>query len=255
VYGAGMPPTAGVGSNFPPGAMPSVAAASYAPQIGYAPPTTQQTWQKPAHATASEANQPRRSSSALVAMLGVMTGVVLLGLLGGGGFFLYSKKISEDTAQAQAQATAQAVAAAAAPVAPGTDGTGAVATTATTPTTVAVAGAAKKVDAGGGVVAAAAPKDAGAAVASAKPKTEEDLESQKRIAASQCSHMQFLLRSNDASNNNQAKQVKLLSCLRASGPQGTNCERANCRSACSMLQDKQCLFQLENGERNFPAKF
>ena len=67
--------------------------------------------------------------------------------------------------------------------------------------------------------------------------------------------MSFLLRSNDPKNNEQAKQVKLLTCLHASGPQGATCERQNCRQACSMLQDQQCLFQLDNGERSFPAKF
>ena len=82
-----------------------------------------------------------------------------------------------------------------------------------------------------------------------------DLEGQKRIAQGQCSHMSFLLRSNDPKNNEQAKQVKLLTCLHASGPQGNTCERQNCRQACSMLQEQQCLFQLDNGERNFPAKF
>ena len=259
--GGGLPATAGVGGAFPPGMMPGSAVPSYAPpspsgaSLSYAPPprqygppTTQQNWQKPAHATRGDANGPRRSSSAAVALLGGMTGVVVLGLLGGGGYLLYSKKSSDDVASAQASASAAAAAAALPPVTTTAPGTGSVAT----PTVAAATPVKKGADAG--AVALAGQKDAGAVVA-AKPKVDEDLEGQKRIAQGQCSHMQFLLRSNDPKNNDQAKQVKLLTCLHASGPQGTTCERGVCRSACSMLQDQSCLFQLDNGERNFPPKF
>ena len=247
----------GVGASLPPGAVAAsgapVAYAQNAPF--YHPPATQQNWQQPGSTTNGDMSPRRGSSSAVIALLGVMTGVVLLGLLGGGGYLLYAKKTEGDVAKAQAQASASALAAAAAPppVASPVAGTATGAPTATTANAGAVAGP-KKPDAG--VVAQVAAKDAGAAtVAPAKPKVDEDLEAQKRIAQGQCSHMQFLLRSNDPKNNDQAKQVKLLTCLRASGPQGVTCERSNCRQACSMLQDQQCLFQLDNGERNFPAKF
>ncbi|MDB4945735.1 MAG: serine/threonine protein kinase [Labilithrix sp.] len=63
------------------------------------------------------------------------------------------------------------------------------------------------------------------------------------------------LRANDPKTNENAKRVKTQSCLHASGPQGFTCERAACRQACATLQDQSCLFQLDNGERNFPAKF
>ncbi len=252
---AGFPPPGGVGSHLPPGAVAGAHSASsypgaqpsYAPHGYGPPPTTQQTWNS---ATGHGQEPPRRSSSAVVALLGIIAGVLLLGVVGGGGLFLYSKKRDSDeaTAAAAASASAALVAAAATPPATGAPGiqNGApVAPTTTVPVVVATGGGAKR-DAG-----AAAAKDAGAA----PKKPDEDLEAQKRIAQGQCSHMSFLLRSNDPKNNDQAKQVKLLTCLRASGPQGTTCERQNCRQACSLLQDQQCLFQLENGERSFPAKF
>ena len=250
--GGAMPATAGVGGTFPPGAMPAPSGADvpWTQQVPHhAPPTTQQTWQRPAHATQHDANGPRRSSSPAMALVGGMAGVAVLGLLGGGGYLLYAKKGSDDAAGAQAASSTQAAAAAAPPA------VASAGSVAPPPTTTVAAAAARKLDAGPQV--AAAQKDAGVAIAtaSAKPKADEDLEGQKRIAQGQCTHMQFLLRSNDPKNNDQARTVKTITCLHASGPQGASCERAVCRSACSMLQDQQCLFQLDNGERNFPAKF
>ena len=255
--GGALPPTVGVGGQLPPGAVAGAHSAyagaqpsypSYAPHGYGPPPTTQQTWNS---GTGQSPEPPRRSSSAVVALLGVMAGVLLLGVVGDGGFFLYSKKQESEaaTAAAASDSASAALVAAAAATAPATGAPGIqngvpLAPTTTAPVTATGPGAKK--DAG-----AAAAKDAG--VAPKKP--DDDLEGQKRIAQGQCSHMSFLLRSNDPKNNEQAKQVKLLTCLHASGPQGNTCERQNCRQACSMLQDQQCLSQLDNGERNFPAKF
>ncbi len=252
-HGQGLPPTVGVGGSFPPGAVAGAhsgypgSSPSYLPQGYGPPPTTQQTWNS---GTATSQDPPRRSSSAVVALLGVMTGVVLLGVVGGGGLFLYSKKQDADAATAAAaaaSASAALVAVAATAPATGAPGIQNGAPPAPTPPVVVATGPATRKDAG-----AAAARDAGAAPAK---KPDEDLEGQKRLAQGQCQHMSFLLRSNDPKNNEQAKQVKLLTCLHASGPQGATCERQNCRQACSMLQDQQCLFQLDNGERSFPAKF
>ena len=103
--------------------------------------------------------------------------------------------------------------------------------------------------------ASAAPNTADAASATTADPKDPQLEAEKLSAQVECSQMESLLRSNDGESNTQAKQVKGLVCPRASGPQGTTCLRASCRSACSTLQDKPCLLQLESGERAFPARF
>ncbi len=83
----------------------------------------------------------------------------------------------------------------------------------------------------------------------------EDLEARKRLEQGRCDHMAMLLRSNDPKTNAQANQVKTMTCLAASGPQGATCQRSVCRSACSMLQDQDCLRRLDFAERNYPARF
>jgi len=84
---------------------------------------------------------------------------------------------------------------------------------------------------------------------------DETLEAEQRIAQGRCSHMQFLLRTNDLRTNDEAKQIKDATCVGASGPNGTTCDRATCRAACTLLNDKACLEELEAGERKFPARF
>ena len=247
-----MPMTAGAGQSLPPGAMSGSgagAALSYPPQAApYGTFTTQQTWQKPAEATAAtDPRAPRRSSAAVVALLGAGAGVVLFGLVGGGGYLVYARKATADeTAKARASDTATVAAGIQAPPSSAL----ASATAAPTVTIAAVTGTAKK---GAAAAASAAAQKDGGAAPSAKPNDE--LEGQKRIAAGECSHMQFLLRSNDTKNNDNVKQVKTLMCLRASSPQGVTCQRTVCRQACATLNDSQCLFQLDNAERNFPPRF
>jgi serine/threonine-protein kinase len=226
-------------TTYPPGAA-----------LGYAQPTTaqgttQQGWQPTGAATVTGAPARRGSSALGTAMLGLVAGVVLHSLLAGGGWLAYSHRAA---AVESASAPGAPAAAPPTPVASvGSSGPAAVTST--------IAGGVKKP--GGGAASAAAPKGVVAPVAPSaeKPKVDEELEAQKRLAQSQCSTMQILLRSNDPKKNDQARQVKSQTCLRASGAQGASCERAVCRSACNLLHDQACLSQLDSGERNFPARF
>ena len=87
------------------------------------------------------------------------------------------------------------------------------------------------------------------------PTKDEALEAEQRIALGRCSHMQFLLRTNDPKTNDEAKQVQDATCLGAGGPHGSTCDRATCRAACTLLSDKRCLEQLGAAERKVPALF
>lgn len=249
----GVPPTVGMESSYPPRTVP----APTQEEQPWAPHrTTQQTWQHTGGPPLPAAARERRGSNALiVGALGLLAGVVLLALLVAAGLFLYSRRAADAVSAQTAPASA---AAAAAPPVSAQAAAGAAASAA--PTVVAAGAAAgvgsKKtpaVDAG-----AASPKASAAASApppAAKSKADEELEQQKQNAQLQCSRLQFLLRGNDPKNNDNAKQVKIQSCGHASGAQGHSCERAACRSACSSLKDQGCVSQVDNAERNFPAKF
>ena len=248
VYSPAVPPAMPPTRSNPPlgGPMPG----SVPPAPPYVPPPTHPTWQGPSNATRHDGHAPARSSSAVAALLGAVIGVVSIVLLGAGGYVLYTRARASE---ANAQAPASTAVAVAAPTSPSATFVVPAVTVAAAPTPVVSPAAAKKAEPRAAPSdAGAAPKDAGPA---ARPKDDEDLEAQKRIVQAQCSHMQSILRRNDAKNNEQAKQVKVMTCLRASSPKGATCERQNCRSACSMLQDRQCLFQLDNAERSFPARF
>jgi hypothetical protein len=118
---------------------------------------------------------------------------------------------------------------------------GAVAPKATAGTS-APASAATAGGAGGGAAAAAAEADA--------------LARQKQNAQGRCSAQSVLFRGNDP---DAARQVKNMTCTSASSfspnSGSSNCERANCRRACTILNDQSCLFQLDNAERGNPLRF
>ncbi|MBX3186386.1 MAG: protein kinase [Labilithrix sp.] len=217
-------------------------------------PTTQSAWQ---HQTgAMPARAQKSSAGPVIAIVGLVAGVGLIAVAGGGAYYLMHREPADDAKLASAEADA-----AAAPL----ETAAAVAAPAPT-TSVAVATAKKPATAAGDPLATkpattpAAAKDAGAAPAptatpTATASKEDELEAQKRAANAQCNHMRFLLSTNDRANNNQARQVKTLTCLRASSPQGVTCERSVCRQACTILDDKTCLLQLDNAERSFPPRF
>jgi len=248
-------------SGYPPptvtsGPPPGVTATSHHP-----PPhhhvTTQQTWQQttgtgfgPGPLATATGEQKRGTSSVVVALLGVLTGVVVLALLSVGAWFVYSHKMAEEASAAKPDAS---VAAAARAPAPAPTPSAAPSASASAAPTQAPTATAKKPQ----PAAPAAAKDAGAPAPAAPkaPDPDEELEGQRRLAEQSCAHQRFLLSRNDPANNNQARQVKTMMCLRSMGPQGASCERAVCRSACSMLQDQTCIRQLDAADRNLKPRF
>jgi hypothetical protein len=254
----GGAPGGGHGSHYPPGAVAAhgyTAYAQQAQQAHQAQRSTQDAWQRQTGMGAGTIEQ-RRSSSALFAILGVVAGLFLLAIVGGAGMYIYSKRAESGAAQAQADAAAEAAAAQAAPP------------PATAPTpSVAVAPPTAPVTTGKkGSTTAAASKDAGAAPASSASAGKaaatqadadaEQLARQKQNAQGRCSAQAALFRGNDP---NAARTVKTMTCTAASSPSpnsgSSNCERANCRRACTILNDQTCILLLDNAERTAPLKF
>jgi hypothetical protein len=188
------------------------------------------------------APERRGSNGLVIAIVGVVAAVFVLVLLVGGGVFLYSRRAAATAPEQPSVAPPSSTAAATA-----------------VPTVVAIGpGAATTPKKGVAPDAGASPGKAAVAPSTtpaAKSKADEELEAQKRTVALVCGGLQASLRTNDPKNNDHARQVKLQVCVRSFGPDGRTCERAACRSACSMLQDQQCLSQLDLADRSFPAKF
>jgi len=241
------------GPSYPP---PVIGLSNHPPPNNSAPPpphmTTEQNWQQ----TGTGTQNPRGTSSVVVALLGVLTGVALLGLLGVGGYVYISRENAGVGHDAGVLPAARPTAPAVGPTGPG--GTSALvpAVPATTPTTPTPAigpdpTPGKKPEAIKDAGAPQAKKDAGAPAR----KDEDDLEARRRLAEQGCAHQRFLLTTNDPKNNNMAKQVKTATCLPAMGPQAATCQRNVCRSACSMIQDQDCIRQLDYAERSLPTKF
>jgi serine/threonine-protein kinase len=264
--------TSGTGqiSQYPPGAVAAhgyTAYAQHAQQAQQAQRSTQDAWQ---HQTGMGAGtiEQRRSSSALFAILGVVAGLFLLALIASAGIYVYSKRSDVDAAQAHADAAAQAAAAQAASVAPSASPSPSVAaaspaapsTSAKKGTTAGTAtpkgaGASPASSSGAGTAAAAAAASAAASAAAADADAAQ-LARQKQNAQGRCSAQAALFRGNDP---NAARTVKNMTCTSASSPSpnsgSSSCERANCRRACTILNDQSCLFQLDNAERVTPLKF
>jgi serine/threonine-protein kinase len=211
--------------------------AATAPPLAHAP-TTQSTWQH-------TGDVPRKSggSSALLAVLGVVTGLVVVGIVVSGvGYFFYKKKIDE---AAIASATAEAGTPAAAAAAPTTSASAAPPTSSTA---VAAAPPPSGKKAGAAPSATVAAKDAGAS------KANDDFEAKKRQHTVFCSHNQFLLSQPNVSDST-LRQVQTSQCLPGNSPDGSRCERQNCRQACAALKDQGCLQQVNFADQSFPAKY
>ncbi|AKU98063.1 serine/threonine protein kinase [Labilithrix luteola] len=216
-----------------------------APPPGSLPPNdTQRSWQEPSAQTAKSGG-----SAVVFAMAGAVVGLLFLG---GGGYVAYTKLTPHPTAPVASNVEpAPPPSMSPSNVAPGMTTPVPSASSAPSPSAApsASASAAKP------TVPPKGAKDAGAPAAPSSAPKNDSLEAEKRIAQGRCDHMKFLLSTNDRKTNANANQVKTLTCLPASTQNGINCERAVCRSACEILDDKSCIRQLDFAERNWPAKF
>lgn len=177
-----------------------------------------------------------------------MTGLLLLALLGGAGLYVLSKSRTHDAAQAAADATtaADAPAAAAAPTASPAAPTTSVAVATSTTT------APPRKNSPGTTPAATAPKDA-----AADTETEAArIARLKHTSQARCSTHASFFRGADV---NAARTVKNMTCLGSQSLSQNSgvatCDRANCRKACTLLNDKSCLLQLDAAERGNPLPF
>jgi hypothetical protein len=260
--GGGLLTAGGHISAYPPGAVHAAGYTAYAQQAQANQPPTQQTWQHQTGAVGANTMAQRRSGSALFAILGVVAGLFLITIIGGGIVFFVTR--SKDDAEAATKAAQLDAAAAAAPP-----------VSAAPPPPVAVAAAPPPVVAGkkgaiaakgtAGTSAPASPTSTGSggnsggganAAAAAAAADADALARQKQNAQGRCSAVAALFRGIDP---DAARQVKNMTCTSASSfspnSGSSNCERANCRRACTILNDQSCIFQLDNAERGNPLKF
>jgi len=261
--GHGLLTTGGHVSAYPPGAVHAAGYTGYAQQAQQAHANqvpTQQNWNQQTGAIGAGTMEQRRSGSALFAILGVVAGLFLITILGGGVLFVVTRQKDDAESAKAAQLDAAAAAAAAAP--PGNAAPPPSVSAAAVPVPVAAAkrgAVAPKATAG--TSAPASPATAGGAggaggAASAAAAEADALARQKQNAQGRCSAQSVLFRGNDP---DAARQVKNMTCTSASSfspnSGSSNCERANCRRACTILNDQSCLFQLDNAERGNPLKF
>jgi serine/threonine-protein kinase len=233
----GSSPPAHAGSAVPPAMMP------HGPQ-GPAP-GTHSTWQQ-STSNLTQTGERRGSSPVVVALFGVLAGVLLLGVLVLVALFALNPRPDEASGGAARPVAASR---------PG-DGGG--------PGIVAAAA----VDAAASALAATPPssssppaaarKDAGAPGLKPAPKppsgpTPEEIADRKRSAESRCSHQSFLLSQDKAPEHIWANNVKNQTC--APFPDRPACERTLCMRACQILSDQRCLDEVERLNRSFPPPF
>lgn len=216
-------------------------------------PTTQSTWQQ-----TGPAQQPR-TSGVLVAILGVLTGLVLLGVVGGGAWWYLAK---QDASAAEASNPAEAGALEAGAPAVQVTATAVVSSVPTTPSSTSTSQPhpqpAKHKDAG----APPSPQVDGGAPVPPPPKPPtpdaDEIAAKKRLAEGRCNHHRFLL-SSGPDRKKAAQQVKTMVCLQAtsmsSNSGAANCDRVTCRQACAVLDDQMCLRQLDFADRSNPLPF
>ena len=255
------------GSNYPPGA--------FAPGHAYPmgpPRTTQRTWQHQTGAMGTGTIEQRRSGSVLFALLGVVAGIFVLVLVGGAIVYVLNQRGTDGASATKADGDAGAAAAGA--VAVGGVAAGAPAGTAgaATPGGPAPPGVATTVrrvdpkaagkDAGaapGVAVAPGAPAAPGAAPAAPAGPTPDELAAKKRTAEGFCGLHRSNLSRNQAPANVEATRVKNSVCLQASSLSpnsgAANCHRAVCRQACAILNDQQCLRNVDFADRGNPLPF
>jgi serine/threonine-protein kinase len=259
--------SSGYASNYPPGAVAAHGYTAYGQQANQAlagqQRSTNDPWQRPSSGPMGPGTiEQRRSGSALFAVLGVVGGLFLLALIAGAGVYVVSKNKKTDAAEAQADAAASATIAAApsAAATPATSVAAAGPTPGATPTAkrvtgTAAAGVSAKASSAAPAAAGSAPPPAAAAAASAEAEAAR-IARLKQNAQGRCSAQAALFRGTDAT---AARQVKNMTCTSASSfspnSGSSNCERANCRRACTILNDTSCIFQLDNAERGNPLPF
>jgi hypothetical protein len=226
------------GSAPPPSsAFPGVpmTAAAYPPLTPPLPPT-QTSWQPPV-----EPNRAGGGAAPIYFVLGVCA-VGLVGIVGiAAGMLLRTRRSDVGTAQPAGSVAAPA----------NTDTPGA-APAASTPGAPKKAGA-SPLSTPTSTTTAPAAKDAGAAP-TATAKKDDDLEAKKRLHTAFCAHNQSLLSQPNVSDAT-LHQVVNGQCLPGNGPDGSRCERANCRQACAALHDAGCLQRVEFADQTFPAKY
>jgi hypothetical protein len=228
------------------------------PAHGPMPPPngTQSTWQHTNSGHLTGTGEKRGMSAALVAMLGVLTGVVLLLLIVGGVYAFVNARQDQAALQADAGASTAAQIPGDAAVTASRPVVDAGATTTTTNGTgakpgIVVPGGAAKKDAGTSAPTAA---DAGVPGGPKPPPRgmtpAEELEAKRRNAQARCDHLGFQLSQNKAPDNSAAKSIKLQTCWQ--DPERPMCERTMCIRACQILDDKMCIDMMERHNRTFP---
>ena len=223
----------------------------YPPGAGY--PTTQSTWQHRTDAGPhgpSTTGERRGKSGVVVAVLGVLTGLFLLAIVGTGGWWYLNHKESTATLPAVvADAGVPAVVPSATSSMPATPAmTVSVPDAPTAPASATAKPVAIK-DAG----APAAKKDAGPP-APPPPNKDDELEAKRQSHTAFCQHHQFLM-SRPNPTQSTLQQVKTSNCLSGNGADGARCQRDLCRQACLLLKDQPCLLQLDAANRNYPPKY
>ncbi|MDB4937477.1 MAG: serine/threonine protein kinase [Labilithrix sp.] len=258
--GIGHATTAGYGSHYPPGAVAAAGYTAYAQQANQAPlaqRATNDAWQRPTTGAMGPGTiEQKRSGSALFAILGVVAGLFLLAIIAGAGVYIVSKK---GTDAVEAQADAAIAPDAAAPTVAATAATSVAAAAGTAPAAAtskkAVAGAASGKPVSSSTPPPGAPASAAPPAAAASAEAER-IARLKQNAQGRCSAQAALFRGTDQA---AARQVKGMTCTSASSfspnSGSSNCERANCRRACTILNDNTCILLLDNAERGNPLPF
>jgi eukaryotic-like serine/threonine-protein kinase len=184
-------------------------------------PTTQSTWQQ-----TGDPHAGRGAGGVIVAMLGVFTGLLLLG--GGAGAYLYvTREKPKDAPSAQLTADAGA----APPAVP-----------------VSVSATPSAVPSSSPVVSATAPASTKAAPAK-DPGRASDSDGERNAALARQSEancrdqtMQMTtFARDDASRKRAAERAKLFMCR---GGASSRCERQVCKDACLVLGDQMCIQQV-----------
>ncbi|MBX3261792.1 MAG: protein kinase [Labilithrix sp.] len=210
-----------------------------------APGPTQSTW----HQTqANTTGQPPGTSGVVVAVLGVITGLVLLALVGGGAWYFVIRKDASLTAATDGpDASAPGATVVPAPLPAPSASTTAVTTataTATSPAPSPAPAPTARRDGG-----APAPTDAGAPMQkdAGAPSPDKDKEEAERLAAlarsaeTNCNHHRQQMTTfarDEASRKTAATRAKGFMCR---GLAGSKCERQVCLEACLILNDSMCI--------------
>lgn len=232
----GSVPPAQAGSALPPPMVPG----PHGPLHG-----TQSTWQHThTNPNLTQTGERKGSSPIVVALLGVLAGVVLLGALVGVALVVMKPRGEEALAADAAPALAAQPTDAGNPLASSMVDAGTAAKAGLQLPTAPSATPAKK-DGGAPTPNAGPPKTG--------PTPAQELEERKRRAKMRCDNQAFRLSLDKAPDHQMAKGIKLETC--GFNPDRPNCERMSCMRACTMLDDKFCISDLERLNNNHPAPF